>query len=121
MALTFSISEKERLVVISLRGILDEGSAASLDECAKAAVVLAPLGVVLNFSLTAELTKVGLRAYAPFLRSLKMLCGVIRIAGLDPKDQRLLVEQGMAGSLDIKASLEEAIRDAAQQIRGKHG
>jgi len=117
MPLEYFFSEKDGLLVVSLKGVLDDEQQAVVEKCVAEAKEKHPLGIVVNLS---EATGLGREAYRPFallLRGLKTICRAVKVTGLDANVQTLFVEQGLVSLSELRPSLAEALKELAQQIR----
>lgn len=121
MAFQYFLSEKEGLLVISLKGSLDGTTNSLVEKCLNDAISKTPAGIVLHLAEVSDFPRDGFRDLALLLRGLKAKCKLFRVTGLEAKSQKFLIEQGLISASETRVTLAEAAKEVAQQIKANDG
>lgn len=121
MALQYFLSEKEGLLVISLKGSLDGTQTSQVELCLNDAISKTPAGVVLHMAGVSDFPKDGFRDFSTLLRGIKEKCKAVRVTGLEVEFQKLLIDQGLLSNSEIRETLADAAKELAEQIKASNG
>ena len=110
MDLDYFLSEKEGLVVISLKGEFRTSSGALLLKCLQDTLGRHPRGVVVHIAEVSAFPREARRDLGRFLRDIRVNGTPLKIVSPDQKLGRELVEAGLADRTEMKESLEDAAR-----------
>ena len=117
MPFEYFLSEKERLVVLSLQGDLQERDNELLDECLERALNAKPAAVAIHLAQVTEIQKGALRGVVLLLRGLKSKGIHVLAAGLQDLPKKSLVQGGILTAAECRDSLPEALKDLSLLVR----
>lgn len=117
MSLDYFLSEKEGLVVISLKGEFRESSGALLLKCLQDALGKLPKGIVIHIAGVATMPREALRDFGRFLRDIRVNGTPFRISLKNERIRQDLVQAGIIDRSEAKDSLEEAAKQVWLRIK----
>ena len=117
MGLDYFLSEKEGLVVISLKGDFGVASGALLLRCLQESLSKKPRGIVIHFAEVRSLPRDAFRDFGRFLRDIRVNGTPMKLALAEPRLRLELVQAGLADRAEVRESLEEAARQVWERIR----
>ena len=121
MKFQYFLSEKEGLLVVSLKGSLDDHQKPLVEKCLNEAVSKAPAGAILLMEGIADFPADGFRCFSLLLRGLKAKCKVVRVTGLKEKARKTLVDKGLLSASEFRETLADAAKEVAEQIKASNG
>ncbi len=120
MNLAFFITAKDGLIVVSLKGELDENSGAILTQCAEETAHGVPRGIVLHFG-EAIVGRAGYKEFSLFLRAVKSLGRPVKVSALARETAASLITAGLLATGEDRPTLKEAVEEVAAIIKAKSG
>lgn len=117
MPFEYFLSEKERLVVLSLQGELLESDNELLEECLERALEAKPAAVAIHLAQVNDIQKGAFRGLVLLLRGLKTKGIHVLAAGLPAGPRKSLIQGGILTVPECRETLPEAVKDLSQLVR----
>lgn len=115
--LDYFLSEKEGLVVVSLKGEFRTASGALLLRCLQETLARLPRGIVVHLGESGAFPREARRDLGRFLRDIRVNGTPFKLVCSDSKLGQELVESGLADRTELKPTLEEAARQVWARIK----
>ena len=118
MKLDYFLSGKMGLVVITLKGELDDEAGPLIEKCLTDLDANSPTGVVAHFA-EATIPEPGFRTFSFLLRSLKSRCKQVRISALNSETMAALKKAGLLSSSEAHETLLDALKEIAPKVNAQ--
>lgn len=119
MKLDYFLSGKMGLVVVTLKGELDDQAGPVLKKCLEDLDANVPTGVVAHLA-EATMPEGGFREFSLFLRGLKAKYKEVKISSLNIETKAALQKAGLLSTGETRETLVEAIKDVAAKITAQN-
>lgn len=116
-SLSYQISEKGALIVVSFAGALSKSALATLEECKSTLLSKSPSCVVFNLQGLTQMDFPGMASFIQLKKVLRDSSTTLKICALDPNLADLLDQKGALRRNELVADLKSALLSCQEFVK----